>query len=243
MSSQENPQLRQINQQFYDNLWSDTKLIEAHRFNTWPLIEPLSKQAAMRLEVGPGMRPRLPIEGTHFADISQPALQKLSEKGGICQQAPIAELPFDDNTFDLISALDIIEHVEDDIGALKELCRVAKPGAYVLISTPLYAAFWTPFDELVGHYRRYEPEQLKKLLADNGLIVEQSAGFGMKPKSSGLVDWGMKKMQEKPRTAMWVYNRILMPMGLRFQKPLNLQQGMADMASISDVFLVCRLNK
>lgn len=240
MPNTDNSELRQINQRFYDNLWSDVQLIDPSRFNTWPLVQSLAANAPMRLEVGPGMRPRLPIKGTFFADISQPALNNLAAAGGIAHQAPIAELPFPDHHFDLICALDIIEHVEDDAGALDELCRVAKPGAYFLISTPLHPAYWTPFDEFVGHHRRYEPAQLQQLLAARGLSVEKSAGFGMKPKSSWLVQWGMRKMQESPRFSMWLYNRVLMPMGLRFQKPLQLQDGMANTESISDVFMLCR---
>lgn len=242
MSDNKEPQLREINQRFYDSLWSDVQLIDPSRFNTWPLIQSLAQQAPLRLEVGPGMRPRLPVNGTYFADISQPALANLAAAGGITHQAAIAELPFPDNHFDLICALDIIEHVEDDTGALNELCRVAKPGAYFLISTPLHPEYWTPFDEFVGHHRRYRPDQLQQLLQERGLVVEKSAGFGMKPKSSWLVQWGMRKMQESPRFSMWIYNRFLMPLGLRFQKPLNLQDGLTDTRSISDVFMLCRLN-
>lgn len=236
-------ELRKINQHFYDSLWSDVQLIEPSRFNTWPLVQTLATNAPMRLEVGPGMRPRLPIKGTHFADISQPALNNLAKAGGITHQAPIQALPFPDQHFDLICALDIIEHVEDDLGALDELCRVAKPGAVFLLSTPLHPEYWTVFDELVGHHRRYEPQRLAQILAERGLVVEKSAGFGMKPKSSWLVNFGMRQMRENPKFSMWLYNRVLMPMGLRFQKPLVLQEGLADTQSISDVFMLCRLEK
>src|SRR5688572_14358647 len=89
--------VEQVNQQFYDALWSGVRLIKPSRFNTWPLVQSLTEQAEQRLEVGPGMRPRLPIGGTHFVDISAPALQQLAREGGLSQAAPITALPFADN--------------------------------------------------------------------------------------------------------------------------------------------------
>ncbi len=231
----------EANRAFYDRLWADVRLVEPQRFNTWPVIEALAAEAPRRLEVGPGMRPRLPLQGTHFVDISPPALACLAQRGGLTTTAPISALPFADNSFDLVCALDIIEHVDDDLGALRELTRVAAPGATVLLSTPLHPEYWTPFDDLVGHRRRYRPEELSRLLADHGLTVERSAVFGMKPKSSRLVNLGMWCMEHKREVATWVYNRILMPMGLRFQKPLTLTPGMVPTEGVDDVFMVCRL--
>ncbi|HEY9033304.1 MAG TPA: class I SAM-dependent methyltransferase [Pseudomonadales bacterium] len=235
--------IHKTNQQFYDSLWADVRLVPPHRFNTWPLIKPLADAASQRLEVGPGMRPRLPVRGSHFVDISEPALKQLADAGGLCRQAPVNALPFADNSFELVCALDIIEHVEDDQGALAELCRVARPGATVLLSTPLHMDFWTPFDALVGHYRRYEPEQLASLLLQHRLTVMQSAGYGMKPRSSWLVDWAMRQMEKNRQRSMWFYNRLFMPIGLYFQKPLQWQQGMAATDGVNEVLLVCRLDK
>ena len=70
-------ELRDVNRRFYDALWTDARLIEPERFNTWPLVQSLLAPAQRRLEVAPGLRPRLPIEDTQFIDISAPALAKL----------------------------------------------------------------------------------------------------------------------------------------------------------------------
>src|SRR5690606_22653686 len=93
--------VRQTNQAFYDGLWANVRLIDPSRFNTWPHIQALAKDAPMRLEVGPGMRPRMSIEGTYFADISEPALAQLALRGGRTKAADITQLPYADNTFDL----------------------------------------------------------------------------------------------------------------------------------------------
>lgn len=228
------------NRQFYDSLWSDARFVAPERFNTWPLVQSLAAHAAQRLEVGPGLRPRLPTEGTHFVDISAPALATLRERGGQVAIGEVTALPFADGAFDLVCALDIVEHVDDGDGALAELARVARPGAAVLISTPLHPAMWTSFDDFVGHKRRYEPPSLLALLARSGLAVERSAVFGMKPRSSRLVDWGMWWLLNHRDKAMNTYNRVLMPLGLRMQKPLQFTQGMIGTDGVAEVLLVCR---
>jgi SAM-dependent methyltransferase len=157
-------ELLEINQRFYDALWSGARLVEARRFNTWPLVASLLPQAPWRLEIAPGLRPRLPIEGTQFIDISTPALSLLRQRGGQVVCGSITDLPYADQVFDLVCALDIIEHVDDDAPAWRELARVIKPGALLLVSVPLHPSRWTPFDDFVGHRRRYAPEELRARL-------------------------------------------------------------------------------
>jgi hypothetical protein len=105
-------ELLAANHVFYDALWADARLVEPKRFNTWPLVSTLAAQAQRRLEVAPGLRPRLPIEGTHFVDISVPALAKLQQRGASVALGLISSLPFARGSFDLVCALDIVEHVD-----------------------------------------------------------------------------------------------------------------------------------
>jgi SAM-dependent methyltransferase len=67
----------------------------------------------------------------------------------------IDAMPFDDDSFDLITCLDVLEHIEDDRGALRELRRVARPGGVLLATVPAYPLLWSSHDELNKHYRRY----------------------------------------------------------------------------------------
>lgn len=231
--------LLERNRRFYDGLWSGGRLTEPERFNTWPLVTRLTAGATQRLEVAPGLRPRFPLHGTHFVDISVPALQRLRAEGANVLQGHVTALPFPDASFDAVCALDIIEHVVDDEGALTELARVAKPGAALLLSAPLHPASWTAFDDFVGHYRRYEPEHLLAKLRAHGLTLEQSAVYGMQPKSSKLLDVGMWFLTHRRQQAMWWYNRTL-PLFVRFQKPLALVPGLVGTEQVDEVLLVCR---
>jgi SAM-dependent methyltransferase len=233
-------ELLDLNRSYYDMLWSGARLVEPQRFNTWPLVQSLLPTAVQRLEVAPGLRPRLPIEGTQFLDISAPAVAKLRGRGAKVVIGKVTRLPFADGSFDLVCAFDIIEHVEDDDAALSEVARTAKPGGAVLMSVPLHPALWTSFDDFVGHKRRYEPSQLLSKLARHHLRVERSAVFGMQPRSSYLVDLGMWWLLHHRERAMWWYNKVIMQVGLRLQKRLRWESGMMATNGVDEVLLVCR---
>lgn len=233
-------ELAAVNRDFYDALWSDARLIEPRRFNTWPLVGALAAAARARLEVAPGLRPRLPIEGTLFLDVSAAAVACLRARGGQAAVGRIGAMPFADGAFDFVCAFDIVEHVDDDEAAFAELSRVAAPGASFLLSVPLHEEAWTAFDDFVGHRRRYAPEDLAAKLARHGFSIERSAAYGMQPKSSRLLDVGMWFLTHQPERAMWWYNRVFMPIGLRMQKPLRFGDGMIDGAGVDTVLLVCR---
>ena len=233
-------ELLDVNRHYYDSLWSGARLVEPQRFNTWPLVQSLLPRNGRQLEVAPGLRPRLPLEGTDFVDISAPALAKLHSRGASVTLSQVTALPFAGNTFELVCALDIVEHVDDDDGALSEICRVARPGAALLLSVPLHADRWTPFDDFVGHRRRYEPAALWEKLRAHDLTVEKSAVFGMQPKSSRLLDLGMWWLINHRERALWWYNRAFMPLGLRFQKRLDFQSGMIGTSDVDEILMVCR---
>jgi SAM-dependent methyltransferase len=232
-------ELLDTNRRYYNSLWSGARLVEPQRFNTWPLVQSLLPLGA-RLEIAPGLRPRLPLEETQFVDISEPALAKLRARGASVTLSQVTALPFANASFDLVCALDIVEHVDDEDGALSEISRVTKPGSVLLLSVPLHPSRWTAFDDFVGHRRRYEPERLAKKLTEHGLVVERSAVYGMQPRSSRLLDLGMWWLTHRRERALWWYNRAFMPMGLRFQKKLDFHAGMMDADQVDEVLMVCR---
>ena len=233
-------ELLRVNRGFYEALWAQARLIGPERFNTWPLLRELVAAAPRRLEVAPGLRPRLPLAGTCFVDLSHAALRQLRAHGASAMHGMIGALPCADAQFDLVCAFDILEHVADDEGALGELARVTAPGATLLLSVPLHADAWTAFDEFVGHCRRYEPAAIEAKLAAHGFVIERSAIYGMQPKSSRLLDLGQWYLTHQRERAMWWYNRVFMPLGLRFQKPLQWRAGLDDAPGVDEVLLLCR---
>ncbi|MEO8772232.1 MAG: class I SAM-dependent methyltransferase [Ferruginibacter sp.] len=78
-------------------------------------------------------------------------------------EASISHLPFKDNSFDLVCAFDVIEHVEDDANAMKEMERVCKKDGNVCITVPACKSLWSQHDVVNGHYRRYKKNDLQSL--------------------------------------------------------------------------------
>jgi SAM-dependent methyltransferase len=229
-----------VNRDFYDILWSQSQLQRPERFNTWPLISEFLPNAQERLEIGPGLRPRLPISNTHFVDISPPVIERLNAQGGIAVSAEISDLPFSDRQFDLVCAFDVIEHVEDDRQVFCQVSRVLKDGGFFIFAVPIHARLWTNFDTIVGHLRRYDPDELLALLEEHDLILDRSAAYGMQPASPRLLDFGLWFLTNSRRGAMWCYNKILMPLGLLFQKRLIMVDGLIDSPGVDEIILVCR---
>lgn len=229
-----------INRTFYDALWAKSRLERPERFNTWPLVSELLPSGPARLEIGPGLRPRLPIAGTHFVDISLPVIERLKARGGFAVPGEIGELPFSDQTFDLVCAFDVIEHIEDDRRVFGEVSRVLKDDGVLIFSVPVHADLWTEFDDWVGHVRRYEPSDLLAIISAHELDLEKSAVFGMKPRSPRLVRFGMSWLKHRRREAMVWYNWVGMPLAMLFQKGLKLVSGLIDATDVDEVVLLCR---
>ncbi|WP_370132712.1 class I SAM-dependent methyltransferase [Streptacidiphilus sp. EB103A] len=87
-----------------------------------------------------------------------------------------------DRRFDLVCAFEVLEHLEDDRAALAEFAAKVKPGGWLLLSVPAYQSRFGPWDELVGHFRRYDPQGLTELLHDAGFedveVLHCGAGLG-----------------------------------------------------------------
>ena len=89
----------------------------------------------------------------------------------------LEELPWDEATFDLITCLDVIEHVPDDVAALAELRRVCCPGGWLLVTVPAYQALWSRHDEANHHYRRYSRSMVRGAARAGGWQVERISSF------------------------------------------------------------------
>ncbi|MDQ6614277.1 MAG: class I SAM-dependent methyltransferase [Actinomycetota bacterium] len=91
--------------------------------------------------------------------------------------ASLAGLPFRDGAFELVAATDVVEHVEDDLGALQELSRVTRPGGHMLLTVPAYRLLWSDSDVQLGHHRRYTRAQLEGQCRSAGWTVARTSYF------------------------------------------------------------------
>jgi len=79
-------------------------------------------------------------------------------------QGDANNLPFEDNSFDIVGLFDMIEHFQDDMTPLKEAVRVLKKKGILVVTVPAREELWSWFDEMSSHKRRYSMERLKQLL-------------------------------------------------------------------------------
>jgi SAM-dependent methyltransferase len=92
-------------------------------------------------------------------------------------QGRLEELPWSDDTFDLITCLDVLEHTPDDRATLRELRRVTKPGGHLLLTVPAYAMLWSRHDEINHHFRRYNRPMLRDAFAQADWKLERLTAF------------------------------------------------------------------
>ena len=85
------------------------------------------------------------------------------------------DLPFADNSFDLVTMFDAIEHIEDDMGTMKEVARILKPGGSIIISVPAYQFLFSNNDVIAQHYRRYSRKSVKALFDSSGLTTKRNS--------------------------------------------------------------------
>ena len=111
-------------------------------------------------------------------DISEDAIAFCEAKGlGPVEQGDICAMPFADDSFDLVLATDVIEHVEEDDGALREIARVLRPGGALLLTVPAFELLWGLQDRVSKHKRRYRLKPLAEKLTVAGLRVQRAYYF------------------------------------------------------------------
>lgn len=92
-----------------------------------------------------------------------------------CTQIDSSALPFADDSFDLVTMFDAIEHIEDDHQTMAEVARVLKPGGKVIISVPAYQFLYTNNDRVAQHFRRYSRKSTRILFENASLEVERNS--------------------------------------------------------------------
>lgn len=107
-------------------------------------------------------------------DASLSALQYACLRGGnALVSADGQRLPFTDATFDLVAVLDVLEHLEDDEQALREIWRVLKRGGAIVFTVPAFISLWSVHDIALAHRRRYSYGELKQKLQGTGFGIQK----------------------------------------------------------------------
>jgi SAM-dependent methyltransferase len=160
------------NEALYDRLWATVPLLPHQAWPLWDAIEREITPQGRVLEIGGGTMPRTPVPGGYFVDLSSVSLRHLQRHGARVVRASSA-LPFADQSFDVVCAFEVLEHIPDDAQAMREIARVLRPGGAFIFSVPVDPQRFTYFDTICGHVRRYDAPALSAKLQGEGLSIEQ----------------------------------------------------------------------
>jgi len=108
-------------------------------------------------------------------DVSVEALDFCRTRGlTMVKQGAAESLPYEDASFDLVTGLDVVEHLDDDVAGLREMRRVLRPDGRALLFVPAFMFLWGVQDDISHHRRRYTVPELKRRLGEAGLTVERA---------------------------------------------------------------------
>jgi SAM-dependent methyltransferase len=92
--------------------------------------------------------------------------------------ASVTELPFADDTVDGAVALNVLEHIPDDVSALRELARVLRPGGRAVVVVPANPNLYDAYDAHLGHERRYARREVARKASSVGLSTRKRLSVG-----------------------------------------------------------------
>ncbi|MHC5040198.1 MAG: class I SAM-dependent methyltransferase [Planctomycetota bacterium] len=233
---------RTVNRKLYDRFWKRMPVTPPQWFATWKLLRGGIRNGQF-VEIGPGTRPRAPLNGTVFLDLSFSALKKLREEGGQGSLADGGRLPLRAGCADRVVAFDVLEHVKQDKAFIREIGRVLRTGGEFFFSVPLHPSLYDRFDRVAGHYRRYEPSALVQMLRETGFGISTWCAFGSRPRS-GVINWaGAWWMERYPAWCAWTRDAIFRIFGRYFQGEIRLREGDLSQVGLEVAGVVVRARK
>jgi SAM-dependent methyltransferase len=119
---------------------------------------------------------------TSGLDVSRQALERLDGPDRQLIEAdltsPLDPLAIAHAPFDAVLALDVIEHLDNDEAALASLGRLVRPGGLMIVTVPAMPELFSEFDQIQGHRRRYQPDELRGAFGCTGLAIEHLFWWG-----------------------------------------------------------------
>jgi SAM-dependent methyltransferase len=197
-------------------------LSKADAFTRWVLSE-ISPWLGQRvLEVGCGI-------GTYTAEMAvgarkivamdmerafvDEAVRRLGQHPNvrlICGDATEADaLKPNDEAFDTVVLLDVLEHIEDDVALLAGLRARLAPGGHLVLKVPAMPSLYSPMDEAIGHWRRYDKKVLIEVISRAGLEVVRVWAFNAAAVPGWWWNGRVRKLRSPPQEQVALYNRLV----------------------------------
>jgi SAM-dependent methyltransferase len=141
-------------------------------------------------------------------------------------EGSVLEMPFAPASFDLVVCLDVIEHLQDDRAALRELRRVLAPGGALLVTVPAYQWLWSGHDVVNQHHRRYSRTTLRQAAQDAGWECERTTHFNSLLLPVAVTLRALDRLHARATESsldLWVPPA---PLNWLLQQPLNLEAAL-----------------
>jgi SAM-dependent methyltransferase len=160
-------------------------------------------------------------------ELSQTSVCLARERGvGEVIEGSVLDMPFSADSFDLAASLDVIEHLEDDLGALRELRRTVTPGGSLLVTVPAYPWLWSGHDEINHHFRRYTRRSLQSVAEQAGWEQVRTTYFNSLLLPAAIILRVLDRLSTKTTESsldLWVPPR---PLNWLLERPLALEASL-----------------
>lgn len=164
------------------------------------------------------------VTGVELSETSV-ALARERHAGEVVEGS-VLEMPFAADSFDLAVSLDVIEHLEDDLAALRELRRTVAPGGSLLVTVPAYPWLWSGHDEINHHHRRYTRRTLQRVAEQAGWEQTRTTYFNSLLLPAAIVLRVLDRLSTKPTESsldLWVPPE---PLNWLLERPLALEAAL-----------------
>jgi len=138
-------------------------------------------------------------------------------------EGSVLKMDFAPDSFDLAVSLDVIEHLDDDLAALRELRRVVAPGGSLLVTVPAYQWLWSRHDEINQHHRRYTRRALQRVAEEAGWKQARTTYFNSLLLPAAILLRVLERLNTKTTESsldLWVPPA---PMNWLLERPLALE--------------------
>lgn len=198
------------------------QLSELDKYNTWIFERIKPGLGHSILEIGAGIGNFTQLLSQHGREVTATDIvpnycKTLSEKFGNHPAVKIdtfdlnikAPINFIEKPFDTIVCLNVLEHIKDDKFALEQMYRSLESGGKLCLLVPSHQFLYGKFDEAVGHYRRYEKSQLKRLLKQAGFKICSIEFFNIAAIIPWLINGRILKRDYIPANQSNIANMIV----------------------------------
>jgi SAM-dependent methyltransferase len=147
------------------------------------IIDRLHPTTALEIGCGQGAFGARLAERTRYVGVEPDntsydvANSRIAARGGLVLHGIHSAVPTG-STFDLVCAFEVLEHIDDDAGALAEWVEFIRPDGHLMVSVPAFQDRFGPMDVHAGHFRRYSPDELRSRLTDAGLTDVDITVYG-----------------------------------------------------------------